>query len=148
MTPYALGAVAAQRTNLEPIAEITPPATPRSDGLSASSSPQAKTLRSRIAELKKEQTAAIQRKKEIAKDLRNSMRRNKRLREKVANLNDEDLVDVIRMREEKKREKAAEGNAAHREPIASGASGPSEPQAALSRAASQVNLTDRMADAP
>ena len=64
-------------------------------------SPKSKTLRSRIAELKKEQTEAIAKKKQIAKDLRNHQRRNKRLRERVVGLTDEDMVDVIRMRAEK-----------------------------------------------
>ena len=59
------------------------------------------TLRSNIVLLKQEQTAVIAKKKEVAKELRNHCRRNKRLREKVLGLTDEDMVDVLRMRMEK-----------------------------------------------
>ena len=61
------------------------------------------TLRSTIVLLKQEQTAAIAKQKEVAKELRNHCRRNKRLREKVLGLTDEDMVDVLRMRVEKRK---------------------------------------------
>ena len=86
----------------------TPP--PQDPSLAAAliaETPKVKTLRSRIAELKMEQTAAIAQNKEIAKNLRNHQRRNKRLREKVVGLTDEDMVDVLRMKQEKMAKDAA-----------------------------------------
>ena len=57
-----------------------------------------KKLKEHAKELRKERN-------QNKKDLRNAIRRNKRLREKANNLCDNDLVDILRMRATKKGEK-------------------------------------------
>ena len=57
-----------------------------------------KKLKDHAKELRKERN-------KCRKDLRNAVRRNKRLRDKAKNLCDNDLVDVLRMRATKKSEK-------------------------------------------
>ena len=101
----------------------------------------APTLRSRIADLKKEQALARARNKELTKELRNKQRRNKRLKEKVGGLDDADLIDVLRMRDEKKRLKMTTSDETR-----SGASEPSSP--ALSRSGTQLGLSTRMGGTP
>ena len=54
-----------------------------------------KKLKEHAKELRKERN-------QNKKDLRNAIRRNKRLREKAKNLCDNDLVDILRMRATKK----------------------------------------------
>ena len=114
---------------------------PAPDSEVAAGSEAAPTLRSRIAELKREQALTKARNKELTKELRNKQRRNKRLKEKVGGLDDADLIDVLRMRDEKKRGRQGPSS----EPV-SGASEASSP--ALSRRRTQVGLDSRMGDTP
>ena len=59
-------------------------------------------IKSAIEKLKEEQRKLADEKKSVNKDLRNMQRRKKRLRVKVQNLTDEDLVEVLRQRSESK----------------------------------------------
>lgn len=63
---------------------------------SAASAP---TLTSRIDGLKAEQTALLQQKKRLAKDLRNAERKRRRLKQKAKTLSDEDLVQLLALRQ-------------------------------------------------
>lgn len=63
-------------------------------------------LKSQISTLKAEQKTLSNSKKAVAKELHNAVRRKKRLRTKVQNLTDEDLVEVLRQRNEKRTEQA------------------------------------------
>ena len=54
----------------------------------------------RIKELKAKQAAMLAERKRITKDLRNHEKRRKRLKANARRLSDEDLTEVIRMRED------------------------------------------------
>ena len=62
----------------------------------------------RIKELKAKQAAMLAERKRITKDLRNHEKRRKRLKANARRLSDEDLTEVIRMREDTR--KHDEGN--------------------------------------
>ena len=59
------------------------------------------SLTVRIARLKDEQAAMRASKKTLAKDLRNATRRASRLKKRARQLTDNDLVEVLKMREVK-----------------------------------------------
>jgi len=63
---------------------------------SAGSAP---SLSSRIDGLKAEQTALLLQKKRLAKDLRNAERKRRRLKQKAKTLSDEDLVQLLALRQ-------------------------------------------------
>lgn len=95
-------------------------------------------LNDRIAELKREQAAQAAERTRIAKELRNEERKRKRLREKAKLMTDEDLLQVLRLRQDRRGERlqAAPDPAANA--AASGAAGapqtvPLDPEAAEER---------------
>ena len=55
-------------------------------------------LKDKIADLRKEQSACADQKKKLAKELRNAAKRRARLKRKAKQLNDDDLIAVLRMR--------------------------------------------------
>ncbi len=59
-------------------------------------------LRAHIEEMKKEQLALRQKRKDLAKDVKNAKKRQSRLRKKARQMTDEDLVTVLLMRKDAK----------------------------------------------
>lgn len=81
-------------------------------GGASSSSTAPVALSTKIEELKAKQTAMLAERKRLTKDLRNAEKRRKRLKSNARRLSDEDLAEVLRMREhvrktEEKEEKTA-----------------------------------------
>ena len=72
-------------------------------------STQSQSLNASIERLKLEQHRLKTSKKQIVKELRNAERKRKRLRERAGQLTDEDLLSVMLMRKEKKKEPTAAG---------------------------------------
>ena len=62
-----------------------------------------KALSKKIEELKAKQAAMLAERKRVTKDLRNAEKRRKRLKTNARRLSDEDLAEVMRMREHTKR---------------------------------------------
>ena len=74
-----------------------------SAGGSASSSTEGKSdLLEKIKALQDTQKALKDQKKKCAQDIKNAMKRKKRLQGKASQLSDSDLVEVLRMRKSKK----------------------------------------------
>lgn len=99
------------------------PATPRaSDGTRAEaespvkSAASAPTLTSRIDGLKAEQTALLQQKQRLAKDLRNAERKRRRLKQKAKTLSDEDLVQLLALRQKPTSKSLCQSEAAPQAP--------------------------------
>ena len=88
-------------------------------------------LNSRIQELKRQQQEQKAERKRLARDLRNEERKKKRLREKAKQLTDDDLLTVLRLRQDAR---VAAGlpaleNAEHTEASGSASAEPSAPSA-------------------
>ena len=79
------------------IGEPEPDASARSPVL------QTPALSKKIADLKAKQTAMLAERKRVTKDLRNCEKRRKRLKANARRLSDEDLAEVMRMREDTKK---------------------------------------------
>jgi hypothetical protein len=60
-------------------------------------------LTKQIAELKAQQAQIMERKRRLAKDIRNAERKRKRIKDRARQLTDEDLMAVLMMRKEIKR---------------------------------------------
>jgi len=70
-------------------------------------------LNKHIQQLKEEQAALLASRKRLQKDLRNAERKKRRLRDRARQLTDDDLVSVLMMRKDlKKNDNAADANAA------------------------------------
>ena len=89
----------------------------------------------------------VQMKKEVAKELRNAQRRKKRLRVKGQTLTVEDVVEVIRIREDKRRTVESRDEGQSRSPAPST---PSTTAAASSTSspASARGLASRVGETP
>ena len=66
-------------------------------------------LNKKIADLKAAQNVMLAERQKVAKDLRNTERKRRRLKERARMLTDEDLMAVLRLRKEKKEMAAAAG---------------------------------------
>lgn len=64
---------------------------------------QTQALSKRIDDLKAKQAAMLAERKRVTKDLRNCEKRRKRLKANARRLSDEDLAEVLRMREDTKK---------------------------------------------
>ena len=83
--------------------------TPRAAAPPSAESTPSQSLNASIERLKLEQHRLKTSKKQIVKELRNAERKRKRLRERARQLTDEDLLSVMLMRKEKKKEPTAAG---------------------------------------
>ena len=89
-----------------PSAPTSPVPTPSEAGSSAGSSSSPSKSKSdllqKIQDLKETQRALREQKKKCALDMKNAMKRKKRLQVQAGQLSDADLVEVLRMRKAKK----------------------------------------------
>ena len=66
--------------------------------------------RDEITSLRKQQRELVQKKKTLAKDLKNAQRRTRRVQGRAKTLSDEDLLSVLRMRAERRGAEPAGGS--------------------------------------
>ena len=86
-----------------PTSPVPTPSEPGSSAGSSSSSSSAKSdLLQKIKDLKDTQQALKEQKKKCAQDMKNALKRKKRLQGQASQLSDADLVEVLRMRKAKK----------------------------------------------
>ena len=76
---------------------------PEADASSPGPPLQTQALSKKIDELKAKQAAMLAERKRVTKDLRNCEKRRKRLKANARRLSDEDLAEVMRMREHTKK---------------------------------------------
>ena len=76
---------------------------PEADASSKSPVLQTQALSKKIDDLKAKQAAMLAERKRVTKDLRNCVKRRKRLKANARRLSDEDLAEVMRMREDTKK---------------------------------------------
>ena len=71
--------------------------------LAAAAAPRKRGLSSRISDLKESKAALKKERQQILKDLRNAERRRRRLKRKAKELPNDDLMEVLAMRQEERR---------------------------------------------
>ena len=101
--------------------------------VSAASSDGIGSLSARIEDMKKQQGELLSARKRVQKDLRNAERKRRRLKDKARMLTDDDLLAVLRIREDSRKDRLGEqpGESISGEPSASSsAQGKPCPQAA------------------
>jgi hypothetical protein len=95
--------------------------------------------------LKAEQRLIAENKKLVTKELNNAMRRQKRLRVKVANLSDEDLIEILKQRKERTVGKDASEQS--QSPASKRSSDAMSPDLSEIGTPERKGLIDRMSDA-
>ena len=124
--PHASSAPAASAPASSGQAALPPEAQPRSTSCS---------INERISELKKQQQEQKAMRARLAKELRNEERKRRRLKEKARQLTDEDLVAVLCLRKEMRRNpdnESQDAAASSQETVPSIASAAESPQESLS----------------
>ena len=100
-----------------PTSPVSAPSEPSSAVASSSSSLGGKSdLLQKIKDLQDTQKALRDQKRKCAVEMKNAIKRKKRLQGKAAQLNDKDLVEVLRMRNEKRESAPTAANAPQPQP--------------------------------